>query len=480
MKHINEIKPEVKTSTNSLVSALFKDTSVGTTENGAKTYTRTASALVDFFAQAGAMRGRVDDAVTLFSRAYSEDKLTAVRLMFYFRDIRGGQGERNLFRECLKWLAENDKDVFATIIKYVPEYGRFDDIFFDSEVCIEAIKNQLMEDSKTPSPSLLAKWLPTINASSPTTRAKAKAIAQMLGITDINYRKTVRALRAKIKTVEEKMSANKWSEIDYSHVPSRANKIYSKAFKRHDEDRYSAFIDSAEKGEVKINSSTLYPYEIYKSVVSNNPSATALWNALPDYTQGKNALVVADVSGSMSGDPMAVSVSLAMYFAERNVGAFNGYFMTFSEKPTLQKVVGTTLKEKINNLERAHWGMNTNLQAVFTTILSTAVQNKIPQAEMPSTIYIISDMEFDSCVSGKTNLKSIREEYTQAGYEVPSVVFWNVNSRQNNLPSWNDETGVALVSGLSPSVFKMAVEDKTPEQVMLDTANSERYSQIVI
>ena len=190
--------------------------------------------------------------------------------------------------------------------------------------------------------------------------------------------------------------------------------------------------------------------------------------------------MVADVSGSMSGDPMAVSVSLAVYFAERNVGAFNGYFMTFSEKPTLQKVVGTTLKEKINNLERAHWGMNTNLQAVFTTILSTAVQNKIPQAEMPSTIYIISDMEFDSCVSGKTNLKSIREEYTQAGYEVPSVVFWNVNSRQNNLPSWNDETGVALVSGLSPSVFKMAVEDKTPEQVMLDTANSERYSQIVI
>ena len=198
---------------------------------------------------------------------------------------------------------------------------------------------------------------------------------------------------------------------------------------------------------------------------------------------GKNAIVVADTSGSMSGDPMSVSISLALYFAERNKGQFKDYFMTFSSHPSLQKICGETLKEKMDNLERADWEMNTDLQAVFNLILKTAIDNNTPTEEMPSTIYIISDMEFDSCTrnyENETNYEVIKEKYKEAGYEKPTLVFWNVDARQKNLPVQSNENGVALVSGLSPVIFKMAVENKTPEEVMLDTINSERYAQITI
>jgi hypothetical protein len=483
MKDINEIKvaSEVKnTSKNSLIAGMYKNTSYGLTENGALTFTRSGSSLLDFFAQSGSMRNDVSKALDLFQKAFSEDREKSIRILFYLRDVRGGQGERKLFRVCLKWIGENFEDVFEKIVNFVPEYGRYDDLFFDNKKCFSLIKEQIDKDLTSETPTLLAKWLPTANASSPSTRAKAKAIAQGIGMNDIEYRKKVREIRKKIKVVEELMSANKWSDVEYSKVPSQANRIYKNAFKKHDEERYNDFIDKAEKGEVKINASTLYPYQIYNSVNSDySKTLEALWNQLPDYTQGKNALVVADVSGSMSGDPMSVSVSLALYFAERNKGQFNGYFLTFSDNSKLQKVQGKTLREKMNSLENAEWGGSTNLQSSFEVILNSAIQNNVPVEEMPETIYVISDMEFNSCVNG-TNFNGIKNKYEQSGYKLPNVVFWNVNARGSNLPVQKDESGVALVSGFSPVIFKMAVENKTPEQVMLDTINSERYSQIIL
>jgi hypothetical protein len=278
------------------------------------------------------------------------------------------------------------------------------------------------------------------------------------------------------------MSAKNWEQIDYSVVPSQAARIYKDAFKKHDDVRYSKFIEKAEKGEVEIKAGTLYPYQIYKTAHEKySRTLEALWNQLPDYTLGKNGIVVADVSGSMSGEPMSVSVSLALYFADRNKGQFKDHFITFSGSPKLQRITGTNLLDRMNSIETSEWEGNTNLQAVFDLILNTAVKNKVEQEELPSTIYIISDMEFDYCCDTRTNFELIKEKYDRAGYKMPALVFWNVDARSGkNLPAQKNEQGVALVSGFSPVIFKFVLENKTPEEVMLDTINSERYAKIVI
>lgn len=480
MKHIQSLKVE-SAPTGKFLTSLYRATSMGKTQNDAITFIRSGSALLDFYAQAGAMRPKPQEALDLFKKAFAEDREKAVKILFYLRDVRGGQGERVLFRTCLEWLGTTYPEVFEQIVQHVPEYGRWDDLLFDNEKCFALISEQLEKDTKDEKPSLLAKWLPTANASSKTTQAKAKFIAGKLGMNTIEYRKKLRVIRKKIQAVEEQMSANEWKGIDYSAVPSQASRIYKDAFKKHDETRYSAFIDKAEKGEVKINAGTLYPYQIYKSVESNySKTLEALWNQLPDYTQGKEAIVVADVSGSMSGDPIAVSVSLALYFAERNKGMFKNHFITFSAQPRLQRIEGITLQDKMNSIERSQWNMNTNLQAVFALLLGTALANNTPVNELPETIYIISDMEFDQACQNHTNFEVIKENYDQAGYKIPNVVFWNVNASGKNLPVQKDENGVAMVSGFSPVIFKIAVENKTPEQIMLDTINSERYAPIVL
>lgn len=454
---------------------------MGSTANGAPTFTNTASPLLDFYAQAGAMRKSPQKALDLFKKAFSEDREKAVRILFYLRDVRGGQGERALFRTCLEWVGTDYPEVFEQIVQHVPEYGRWDDLFFDDPKCTALIKTQLETDTSSEKPSLLAKWLPTINASSASTKAKAVVMAKNLGMHAIAYRKTLAAIRKKIKIVESQMSANNWKEIEYSGVPSQAARIYKNAFAKHDEARYGKFIEKAEKGEVKINAGTLYPYQIYKSVITDySRTLEALWNQLPDYTQGKNALVVADVSGSMMGDPMAVSVSLALYFAERNVGPFKDYFLTFSGSPQLQHIQGQTLREKMLSIERSEWGMNTNLFRVFELILSTAIKNATPAEQLPATIYIISDMEFDQACEDQTNFEVIKGAYAHSGYEMPNLVFWNVNASGSNLPVREDENGVALVSGFSPVIFRIAVEHKTPLEIMLETINSERYSRICL
>jgi len=485
MRHLNEIKPEPKKvpeSDNSLINGMYDETSKGLTENMAVTYTRSGSNLLDFYAQAGAMRKNPEQALELFKKAFAEDREKAVRILFYLRDVRGGQGERDLFRNCLEWLGTDVPEVFEQIVGHVSEYGRWDDLFFDNQKCFDLVSKQLKVDSGSETPTLLAKWLPTINASSRTTKAKALFMAKKLGLGEVEYRKMVRKIRKQIKAVEEKMSAQKWSDINYSQVPSQASRIYRNAFKKHDEERYNAFIEKAEKGEVKIQAKTLYPYQIYKTANQDySKTLEALWNQLPDYTQGKNALVVADVSGSMYGDPMSVSVSLALYFAERNKGQFQNYFITFSERPKLQAVKGDTLLDKMNSIERADWGMNTNLQAVFDLVLNTAIDKNTPAEEMPETIYIISDMEFDSCCTHCTNFQHIQDKYKEAGYKLPNLVFWNVDARSGqNVPVTKNEQGVSMVSGLSPVIFKIAVENKTPEEVMLETINSERYSVIKV
>lgn len=457
------------------LAQLQKVTNKAVTENGAASLRTTNNPLLDFFALAGATRKTPALGLDLFKKAFAFDRQGAVRVLFYLRDVRGGQGERQLFRNCIEYLAVNEKEITDKIVHHVPEYGRWDDLFgMHTETIIPLIARQLQQDEDTSKPSLLAKWLPSENTSSKKTVALARAMATALGMSSRDYRKMLSRLRKKTTLVEQSMSKREWSSIRYENVPSQAGLKYRKAFSRNDSVRYTSYLAQVNSGEKKMNAGTLYPYQVYKAV--GTQGAEELWKSLPDYTMGKNALVVADVSGSMLGDPMAVSVSLALYFAERNKGVFKDHFITFSANPILQKINGNTLRDKMNSIERSEWMMNTNLYNVFKCVAEAGAE----ASDMPDTIYIISDMEFDACVSGQTNHEAIKQLFEPRGLKIPNLVFWNVNARNKQVPVEQNEQGVTLVSGLSPSTFKLAVENKTPIELVHDVINSARYSVINI
>lgn len=462
------------------------------TENGAVTNDSTLDANLDYFSIAGAMRNRAGATRRLFAKAYAADPQTALRTLFYLRDIRGGQGEREVFRAGLQELEDISPEVASEVIvkDYIGEYGRYDDIFAFRKgstlaTIAKFIRDKLEKDADLMAQgkpvSLLAKWLPSENASSSVSRKQARAVAEMLGLKPSQYRKKVVSLRKHIKLLEQQMSKQEWSEIDYSKVPSQASRKHVKAFMRHDEDRYRDFLSKVQKGEVKINTNTLYTYEVFDLVrAGQNQTADAMWANLPDYTNGSDALVVADVSGSMTGRPMSVSVSLALYFAERNKGIFNNKFMTFSNDPRVVEVIGSTLTQKLRFIENAEWGFSTNLEATFDAILVAGLNSN--QDSMPKTLYIISDMEFNRAISNpsETIFDNAQRKFKEAGLELPHVVFWNVNSRQDQAPATKFDNRVTLISGLSQSTFQHAVNGKSPVELMLDVVNSERYAQITV
>lgn len=478
------------------------------TENGAISNTSTLNPVLDFFSKAGAMRGREAEAFGLFQKAFDADPQNAIRVLFYLRDIRGGQGERSVFRYILSQL---DEDFVNTkLAHYIPEYGRWDEVPVNKHTVEHLIAKQLAEDKANMEAgkgiSLLAKWLPSENAGK-ASMIEARKVATLLGWTGNSrevelgndtfkrvpslrtYRKNIVALRKYYDNfLERLMSEKRWGEIDYATLPSQAHKKHVKAFLRNDETRYRNYLESVQKGEAKINSGTLFAYQLYDMV--NDYSATpdtvkaadAMWKNLPDYTKGQNALVLADVSGSMSGFPMSVSVSLALYFAERNTGQFKDYFMTFTDRSRLQKISGNTLSEKMRSIEDCDWSYNTNLQSAFNAILKAAKDGNASQEEMPSTLYIISDMQFDQATStnDKTNLEVAEQKFREAGYELPHVVFWNCNAYGNDSPATMYDDRVTLISGSNQSTFQYVVEGKSPMQSMLDILNSERYNKIVI
>lgn len=490
MKWELQTKEEVNSETNSsntLWDSMKNETNKTWTENDALTFKSTQSKVLDLFSMGGALRTRDPVEIEkMLSQALGEDKLMAIKCLFYLRDIRGGQGERRTFREGLKILSTYYLEETKKLISLVPEYGRWDDLFYMDKVEFdELIKEQIKKDLESDKPSLLGKWLPSENSSSVKTKGLAKKVRKYLGYSSKKYRSMLTTLRNKIKIVEGTMSKNRWTDIDYSSVPSKASLKYKKAFAKHDEAGYNKYLESVEKGESKINTKTLFPYELVREArKENNKTVDLLWKNLPDYTKGdEKAIVVADVSGSMNGLPMDVSVSLAMYFAERNKGVFNNKFITFSANPELQEISGEGLNQKIRNLENAHWDMNTNIQAVFDLILKTSIENSVSQEDLPSTIYIISDMEFDNASGShysedKTNFQAIKYKYANAGYKMPNLVFWNVDSRQSNVPVTQNEKGVILVSGCSPVVFKMVMQKTTPYEFMISVLNSERYKKI--
>ena len=470
------------------------------TENGAVTYATTYSDCLDLFATIGALRSVGDqEIISRFVRAFTEDPNLALKTLFFARDVRGGLGERKVFRVCLQWLAHNAPASVKKNIPYVAEFGRWDDLLSlmgtpcEKDAMLQ-IKKQLNADLAAmdmgDDVSLLAKWLPSVNASNAQTVAYAKKIARFLCMTDATYRKTLVKLREHIRIIENSLREKDYS-FDYSKQPSKAMFKYRKAFYRNDGERYGEFLGKVSRGEAQLHTGTLTPYEIikpffYDHVGDQEASAIdATWNAQEDFTRDENALVVIDGSGSMYSrtDPMpaTVALSLGIYYAERNTGAFHNHFITFSERPQLVEIKGETILEKVRYCHDYNEVANTNIQKVFELILQAAVKNSVPQSEMPSTLYIISDMEFDCCTRGAelTNFEYAKKVFAEAGYDLPRVVFWNVQSRNKQQPVTQNEQGVALVSGCSPRIFSMLKSGiLSPLGYMLDILGAERYEKI--
>lgn len=479
------------------ITALESQMNDTVTLNGAKSNKSTLNKCLDLFGKIGACRNDVKQAQRLFAFAYAENPETATRILFWARDIRGGQGEREVFRNLFKYLVEENGEIGAKLVSLVPAYGRWDDLLVLENTSawdnvLGAIQSQLNIDrlnyASGQAVSLLAKWLPSINASSKDSKRLGRKIAEHLGMTEREYRKVLSNLRTHINVVEKAMCSKEWSVIDYSKLPSRAAFMYRKAFAKQDATRYADYLSAVEKGEAKINAATLYPYEIVEQYLykgaRNDKTIDLQWEALPNYMEGKefNGLVVADVSGSMNGRPMSVSISLAMYIAERNTAeVWKNKFLTFSAQPELQSIVGSTIGKRIDNLSRAAWQMNTDLMAVFKTVLDAGMKNDVPAEDMPQKLIIVSDMQFDQCCSSnkRTNFEQIQKLYRKAGYEMPQLVFWNVNS-YGDVPIKAHDTGTCLVSGCSPSILKSVLTDSvlTPVDTMNDTVYAERYDAV--
>lgn len=474
---------------NQLLASLQTNDSL--TLNGAVTHSTSGNALVDFMAMVGSARRMAGDEIYgHFTKAVAQDTLSAFRLLFWCRDVRGGAGERRAFREVLSRLADERPEIIRPLVSLIPEYGRFDDLFVLFGTALERDALRVIAGSLREENGLCAKWMPRKGPN-------ANKIRAYLRLTPKAYRKLLVGMT---NVVESAMCAKDYRAVNYGKLPSLASSRYQTAFMRNDRVGYDKFLDRVLAGEEKINASAIFPHDVVKSLDAGNArAASAQWANLPDYLEGRDerVLVVVDTSGSMfqtvggksSTRALDVSVAMGMYFAERLSGAFKDTFITFSERPSLQTVTGN-LADRYRQLNDADWGYNTNLNAVFKLVLNTAVMNSVPVTDMPTTVLIVSDMEFDSCSSGKTNFDTIDEMFRGSGYERPNLVFWNVAARTGNVPVKENDAGVALVSGFSPATISYVLGTEAPEEaekrrmtpveIMENVVNSERYAAIVV
>lgn len=482
------------------------------TENGAITHKSTLDSCLDFFAMGGSMRSRSDaDIILMFRKAFKEDALTALKLAFYMRDVRGGQGERRLFKVIIKDLASFESETMEKNLHLIPEFGRWDDLYAFVDTRLEKkafnfMQKQFILDLNSKTPSLLGKWLKSENTSSEESVRLAKITRYHFQLSSKMYRKSLSSLRHKINVVETLMSANRWDEIEFDKIPSKAGLIYKNAFARRDmiAKKYEAF---ALSDETKVNASTLYPYEVVEKALDgfnywgggflgtdvDRAMINKYWDNIKDYFNGKefNSIAVVDTSGSMRGTPINVAISLGLYMAERGGGPFAGHYISFSSRPQLICTEGVDFVDKVERIYRTNLVENTNIEATFDLILDTAIKNRCTQSELPQNVVIISDMEFDSATTNisrcsdtieqekQTLFDNIYRKFFAHGYEMPHLIFWNVEARQNNI-SMIGKGRISYVSGCSPSIFQSVLTGKTGYELMMEVVNKDRYSLITI
>jgi hypothetical protein len=464
------------------------------------------------------VRGLGDDSLKDYlDKAWAEDPLDTLRIIFHTRDCRGGKGERKLFRDMLTWLAQKCPQAIAYNLHLVPLYGRWDDVLFVPGG-IDLMARQLLKDHaaftenpETAQISLAAKWAPSERHA---LDKKYQFVSQLVkalkmpddavkGITQgrtVYRKKYLTPLRTYLKVVERAMCAKEWETIDYSKVPSKAMKNYKKAFERNDEDRFTEWKTAlarpdkmTEDGEVvKVNAKQLFPHELVKEYYSGQPQNVVTeeqWKVLQeDLAQAgtfSRSVCLCDVSGSMEGDPMLVSIALGVLLSAVTQPPFQNQVITFESNPQFHLVEGKTLFDKVQSLKNMKWGGSTNLQSAFDLILSRAIQFKVPADEMPQRLYIFSDMQFDSACgrNDHTNFETITAKYRAAGYTRPEIVFWNLRATNSKeVPVSANENGVALLSGFSPSLLKSLLDgaDLTPWGIIRKILDNPRYSAITL
>ena len=456
------------------------------TANGMKARKSTAKKTVDLFYNIGASRGK--NIVPAFTAAYVENQDVALRIAQWARDVRGGAGERQLFRDILVHLEKTDPDAALALLRKVPEVGRWDDIFVFTNPDLKSAAYTMLGDALRERNGLAAKWTPRKGQIAAEVRA-------FFGMTPKQYRKSLVALT---KVVETQMCAGDWDNINFSHVPSVASRLYKKAFNRHSP-AFAEYVAKlvAKDPSVKVNASAIFPHDVLKGVINTyGPSkldktetdhVIAQWDSLPNYVGDASIMPIVDVSGSMSCPAgkntgvtcMDVSVSLGLYLADKNKGVFKDTFLTFSSKPELVTLKGNIV-QKVAQMSSSNWDMSTNLHAAMDKILSVAVKGSVPASDMPAMLLILSDMQFDQCARyDDTAMQMIERKFETAGYAVPQIVFWNLNS-SDNVPVKADKSGAALVSGFSPSIMTSLLaadlDQFTPEGIMLKTVMSDRYA----
>ena len=498
---------------NTLLNAMKQMDNITRTENGGVTYKSTMNGLMDLFAMGGAYRKRSDaDVIFLFDKAFQEDKTYALKCLFYLRDVRGGQGERRFFRVVIKWLANKHTDAMRRNLIYVPEFGRWDDLYafigtpLENEA-FDIMYHQLANDVECKTPSLLAKWLKSENTSSADSRRLAALTRKHFNMTPRQYRKTLSVLRQRIKVLERLMSENRWDEIEFDKIPSKAGLIYRNAFARHDlmreKENKQTYAEFAKSSETKVNTKTLNPCEVVHEAVkvahspledTNRLMVNKYWDNLEDYFHNAvfNGVAVVDTSASMTGgwgrrdsqiNPIDVAISLGVYCAEKcnKNSPWYGHYITFSRKARLIPVEGVDFVDKCKRIYSKNLCVNTNIRSVFDLLLSLAIQNNVKQEDMPENVVVISDMEFDYCSDiGRdymSEMEKIARIWAQHGYKLPKLVFWNVEARQDNIPM-RDNGRVTFVSGYSPVLFEQIMTGKTGLDLVLDKLNSERYAVI--
>ena len=501
---------------NSFMNGLTDTFNYGYTENGGIKHNTTKSMLLDMFAMGAAMRKRSDhDVVLMFKNAYEENPEYALKCLFYIRDVRGGQGERRFFRVCMNWLANVHTEAARRNMEYIAEFGRWDDLYCLVGTPLEKemfafLRKQLILDAECKTPSLLAKWLKSENASSQETKVLGEKTRKAFGLTHRQYRKILSELRKRINVLERLMSAGKWDEIEFDKIPSKAGLMYKNAFARRDiiKEKYAAFAKDTSK---KVNAATLYPYEVVEKALRINDygyswgnfetdraMVNKYWDNLTDYFNGANlnALAIVDTSGSMHGTPINVAISLGLYCAERAGGPFANHYISFASRPQLIKCEGRDFVDKVQRIYRTNLVDNTNIEAAFDLLLDTAVRNHCPQEDLPQNILVISDMEFDSATGGhsyhyyrmerssgmtrsnaETVMEGIAKKWAAAGYKMPHLIYWNVDARQNNIPMLGNGP-ISYVSGFSPSIFQTLMTGKTGYDLMMECLNKERYAVI--
>lgn len=478
------------------------------TTNGENGYKSTLSDILDLSTEIGNSRFLDDE--TLFNKlidAQNEDELLYAKLIFYARDVRQGGGDKRLGRFGLLGIYEEiDLSKIPLLVRLIAEYGSFKDVIYllaypsqdeNKELALSQYLNSLLElDDANEQASLLAKYMPTETTKDTTMKTAYRKFMKYVDITPKEYRKRNTRIRKKLDIVETKLTEKRYEDIDYSHVPSQANLKYREAFFRNDGERYSDYLYRVDSGDEKINSSTLAPYQIVDKVrYDDSDSLNTLWNNIPaPSNNGLEVLPVVDVSGSMTGLPMDVAISLGIFLSEHNEGQFKNHFITFSSEPKLKTIKGNTIRNKVLNMQSSEWGMNTNLEKTFNLILKTAINNNLSQEELPESLLIISDMQFDEATGSygfhsvptpdDTFFEKMKHKFEQHGYKLPFLVFWNVGYG-NTKPVVKTTKNTILVSGFSQNIFNSIcnldlnnLENYTPLKALLEILESDRYKAI--